>query len=266
MRPEWPKPLIAILADIFVSPADSREDRKPNEFPNTLSWKCWVLAQRALRSLIVADSAFGSSPGKTLFPSAWAPDANPASPGAVGSPLDSKPGSNFLFANRLVPVLVRIRIQNGNSGLLMRRPFRLARARQAELVSRQFRRRIEWGQRLAGFVLFRSAAGWRLRCAGPCFFRHCAGRGCPNGDGAAELHSTGDRCLPASSNTFSACFGPTAQPSGSAATASFRHSVFICKDSLGGSPELRAFHLSTDRLIFSPEEALRTSHSMFRAL
>src|ERR1035437_3385092 len=114
MRPEWPKPLIAILADIFVSPADSREDRKPNEFPNTLSWKCWVLAQRALRSLIVADSAFGSSPGKTLFPSAWAPDAHPA-----------------------------------------------------ELVSRQFRRRIEWGQRLAGFVLFRSAAGWRLRCAGP---------------------------------------------------------------------------------------------------
>jgi hypothetical protein len=36
--------------------------------------------------------------------------------GAVESPLDSKPSSNFPFANHLVPVLSEIRIQNGNSG------------------------------------------------------------------------------------------------------------------------------------------------------
>ncbi len=44
-------------------------------------------------------------------------EAERAGCGAVESPLDSKPNSNFPFANRLVPVLVRVRIQNGNSGL-----------------------------------------------------------------------------------------------------------------------------------------------------
>ena len=34
----------------------------------------------------------------------------------VESALDSKPSSNFAFANRPVPVAVRIRIQNGNCG------------------------------------------------------------------------------------------------------------------------------------------------------
>jgi subtilase family serine protease len=36
--------------------------------------------------------------------------------------LDSKPRSNLPFANRLKPVLVRIRIKNGNSGLHRNRP------------------------------------------------------------------------------------------------------------------------------------------------
>ena len=60
-RPVRPKPLIAILADTFVSPADSRLDRKPDQFPNTRTSKCSVLAQRARRNLSLADSVFGSS-------------------------------------------------------------------------------------------------------------------------------------------------------------------------------------------------------------
>lgn len=50
---------------------------------------------------------------------AWPRDAKPASPGAVGSALHSKPGLNFPFADRLVLVLVRITIQNGNSGFIV---------------------------------------------------------------------------------------------------------------------------------------------------
>ena len=38
--------------------------------------------------------------------------------GAVESPLDLKPGSNFAFAKRPVSVLIRFRIENGNSGLM----------------------------------------------------------------------------------------------------------------------------------------------------
>ena len=50
---------------------------------------------------------------------AWPRDAKPASPGAVGSALHLKPGLNFPFADRLVLVLVRITIQNGNSGFIV---------------------------------------------------------------------------------------------------------------------------------------------------
>jgi len=35
---------------------------------------------------------------------------------APGSRRDSKPGSNFAFAGRLVLVLIRFKIENGNSG------------------------------------------------------------------------------------------------------------------------------------------------------
>ena len=50
---------------------------------------------------------------------AWPRDAKPASPGAVGSALHSKPGLNFPFVDRLVLVLLRITIQNGNSGFIV---------------------------------------------------------------------------------------------------------------------------------------------------
>src|ERR1019366_5083467 len=60
LRPMRPKPLIEILADTFVSPADSKVNRKPNQFPNTWTSKCPVLAQRSRQHFIVSDSAFGS--------------------------------------------------------------------------------------------------------------------------------------------------------------------------------------------------------------
>ncbi len=59
--PVRPKPLIAILADTLVRPADSRMNRKPTGFPNTLSWNFSVQAQKILRFFILADSVFGSS-------------------------------------------------------------------------------------------------------------------------------------------------------------------------------------------------------------
>src|ERR1019366_8547655 len=59
LRPMRPKPLIAILADTFVSPADSKVNRKPNQFPNTWTSKCPVPAQRSHQHFIVSDSAFG---------------------------------------------------------------------------------------------------------------------------------------------------------------------------------------------------------------
>jgi hypothetical protein len=36
--------------------------------------------------------------------------------GALESPLHSKPGSHFVFAERPVPVLIRFKVENGNSG------------------------------------------------------------------------------------------------------------------------------------------------------
>src|ERR1019366_10514955 len=60
LRPMRPKPLIAILADTLVNPADSTVDRKPNQLPNTWISKCPALVQRARRTFIVADSVFAS--------------------------------------------------------------------------------------------------------------------------------------------------------------------------------------------------------------
>ena len=42
-------------------------------------------------------------------------EAEPSSCGAVESPLDSKPGSNFASAKRPVSALIRFRIENENS-------------------------------------------------------------------------------------------------------------------------------------------------------
>jgi hypothetical protein len=67
MLPDWPKPLIAILADTFVSPADSREDRKPNEFGDTLELRKFGAGKKDASLFILADSVFGSSRHRRLF-------------------------------------------------------------------------------------------------------------------------------------------------------------------------------------------------------
>jgi hypothetical protein len=56
-----PKPLIAISANTFAGPANSKADRKSTGFTDTLSCKCSAQIQKTPFNISVADSVFGSS-------------------------------------------------------------------------------------------------------------------------------------------------------------------------------------------------------------